>query len=552
MRTIFTLILALATALPPVRAASDAAVAPVAESDDIFPAQPGEPVLFPQLRGVRFIAEPAQLTAPGFPAAGVDASLVPSLDPADAAVAMSPFMDFPASEASLQRLTDVLRAYLRVSGRPFSSVYLPPQDVTDGYVQVVVAESRSDGEVTVAGAKWFSAGAYQAHLRQRADAPIDAAQLNADVAWLNRNPYRRASIAAESGRTPGTTRLSLRTDERLPLSLNAGYSNTGTALTDEDRVSAGVTWGNAFGRGDLLNLGASGDPAWEHVRSYNAGYTAFLPWRHVLNLQGAWSTMDSVMPEPFTQSGTSWQVGARYEIPLAAPRQGWTQTLSLMADFKYSDNTLEFAEIPVTDNITHVAQIGASYGLTFPALGGQNSARLELAASPGGLTDYNDDTAFAGSRLGAKAAYAFTRLGLRHQRPLAAEWTLVLSADAQLSTGALLGSEQLNGGGAYAVRGYRESSAFGDWGVVGSAELHAPGFAVARGRADLFVFLDGASLRLHEADAGTDLASAGLGVNCQLGRYLSLRGAYGWQLQAIDSSRGVYSGRGHVSAHLSW
>src|SRR5690606_22896521 len=145
------------------------------------------------------------------------------------------------------------------------------------------------------------------------------------------------------------------------------------------------------------NLGASGDPAWQHVRSYNAGYTAFLPWRHVLTLQGAWSTMDSVMPEPFSQGGTSWQVGARYEIPLAAPRQGWTQTLSLTADFKYSDNTLEFAEIPITDNITHVAQLGATYGLTFPALGGQNSARLELTASPGGLTGYNDDTAFAGS-----------------------------------------------------------------------------------------------------------------------------------------------------------
>ena len=57
---------------------------------------------------------------------------------------------------------------------------------------------------------------------------------------------------------------------------------------------------------------------------------------------------------------------------------------------------------------------------------------------------------------------------------------------------------------------------------------------------------------MHEDDDGTDLVSAGLGVNYQFGALFSLRAAYGWQLRAIDSSRGVYSGRGHVSANLNW
>ena len=158
-----------------------------------------------------------------------------------------------------------------------------------------------------------------------------------------------------------------------------------------------------------------------------------------------------------------------------------------------------------------------------------------------------------GSRLGADATYVYTRLGLRHQRAFG-DWSLRLSVDSQLSSSALLGSEQLSDGGAYAVRGYRENSAFGDWGVVGSAELHAPGFSMIKGRdrVELFGFIDGASLRAHEDNDGTDLASAGAGVSYQFGHHFSLRATYGWQLKAIDSPRGIYSGHGHISANVSW
>ena len=549
--------LALAAAVPPARAASPApaATAPqpapdAAGRDGLLAAQPGEPVLFPRLLGLRFLASPDQLASPGWPADGVDASRVPLLDPAGIRLVMVPFMKAPASDASLQRLTEVVRAYLRFHGRPFTSVYLPPQDVTGGYVQVVVAEARSAGEVTVSGAKHFSAASYRAVIRQKSGAPIDTAQAASDIAWLNRNPYRHAELSAEPGRDAGTTHLILLTQERLPLSLNAGYSNTGTALTDEDRVSAGLTWGDAFGRGDLLTLGVNGDPAWEHLRGYNAGYTAFLPWRHILSLQGAYSDITSTMPAPFAQHGTSWQVGARYEIPLAAPRPGWTQDLSFTADFKYSDNTLEFAAVPITGNVTHVIQAGASYGLTFPALGGRNSVRLEAVASPGGLSDRNDDAAFAGSRPGAKADYAYARLGLRHQHALGAGWGLTLSADSQFATGALLGSEQLNGGGSSAVRGYDESSAFGDWGVVGSAELHLPPLRAARLRAtaDPFVFFDAASLNDHRADS-TEPRSLGVGVNLQVLSRLSVNFAYGWQLKDIGDGT---NSRGHISVNVAW
>ena len=57
------------------------------------------------------------------------------------------------------------------------------------------------------------------------------------------------------------------------------------------------------------------------MRSHSGSYTAFLPWRHVFTLQASYSDIESVMPLPFTQGGTSWQVGARYEIPLELKRK---------------------------------------------------------------------------------------------------------------------------------------------------------------------------------------------------------------------------------------
>ena len=514
--------------------------------------QPDEPVVLAALRAIVVVPDESA-AASAAPAAGLETSRVPWLQGAEFARDVMPFLGQPVSLGSLERLQQVIRLHLQFASRPFARVYAPPQDITDGTVRIVVQLATLDGDVRLDGTKWFARERYTGALRLRPGEALDAAALHADLAWLNRNPFSRVTPVIEAGEKPGTTRVTLRAEERCPFTLNAGWSNTGTKATGEQRANAGLQWGNAFGRGDLLSLGVAGDTEWKHLRSYNAAYTAFLPWRHVLSWQGAYSNLSSALPEPFAQAGKSWQVGARYEIPLQATRAGARQNLSFSADFKYSDNTLEFAATPITGNVTHIAQLGAHYDLGFAAFGGRNDLRLEAVASPGGFTAENDDTAFAGSRPGAKAAYGYAKLGLRHQRTLGA-WSLTVSADTQFASGALLGSEQLNGGGSAAVRGYRESSAFGDWGAVGSAELHAPGFALVKGRdrADLFAFVDAASLRLHEDDDGTDLVSAGLGVNYQFGALFSLRAAYGWQLRAIDSSRGVYSGRGHVSANLNW
>jgi hemolysin activation/secretion protein len=518
----------------------------------LFAARPGEKVVLERLVGVRFVTSTADLGAPGFPAAGLDVSRVPALQRGGFVELNRAFLERPASRESLDRLVAAARIFLRTQGRTFVSVYLPPQDITGGYVQIVVSEARAEGPMQVVGARHFSEGSYLAAVHQSPGAPLDEAQIAADLAWLNRNPFRHVVAGAEPGAAAGTTRLTLRTQEQLPWSVAAGYDNTGTPATDEDRVTASVTWGNALGRGDLATYRFTADPNLERSISHSGSYTAFLPWRHVLTLLGAWSRIDSLVTPPFSQVGHSWQIGARYEIPLRPWRNGWSQNLTLLADFKYSDNNLEFATIPVVNNVTHIAQAGVSYGVGFAEFGGQNSATATVYASPGGVDARNGDRAFAGSRPGAKAEYVYGQLALSHSHPLTGGWSWTTAVNLQWASGPLLGSEQLNGGGAYGVRGYGESSGFGDQGLVINNELHAPPQSVFKGRdrLDGFVFFDAASLNLRGDDDSSDLRSAGVGINYAFGRHFSVRAAYGWQLKSLD--RSTEHAHGHLSALVTW
>jgi hemolysin activation/secretion protein len=122
----------------------------------------------------------------------------------------------------------------------------------------------------------------------------------------------------------------------------------------------------------------------------------------------------------------------------------------------------------------------------------------------------------------------------------------------QWASGALLGSEQLNGGGSYAVRGYGESTAFGDGGIVMNNELHAPAWSAAKGRdrVDVFGFYDLASLNLRVDNESTDLRSVGVGLNYQFGQHFSVHAAYGWQLKRLD--RSAEHAHGHLAAQLSF
>lgn len=496
----------------------------------LLPAQPHETVLVPRLRSIVLVGDPVAATRPAQAReGGIDTSHVPLLAAEDLSDLAQWFIGRPASLLSLERVVAALRHYLQVTNRRFVTVYLPPQDLTDGVVRIVVQQASLEGTVAVSGGGRFAPAQYENVLSTAPGQPIDDARVGEALDRLNRNPFRRAAIVAEPGAQRGTTRLTLKVEEREPWTAFAALDNSGSPNTGLNRWSAGFSWGDAFGRGDQLFYQVKSDPSFRQSVSHAGGYITDLA-RGTLSINGAWSRVRPDLGPLFGQVGHSWQVSGRYSTAAPAPT-GWQADVSWGADLKYSDNTIDFAAVPVVNNATHVAQAALSYAMRSRVTTGSSDLSATVLASPGSLGGRNNDASFSGSRLGATARYLYARLDGRHQRALAGGWTWVASASAQIASSALLGSEQLAGGGTGAVRGFLDSAAFGDSGVLLRNEIHLPRLVWRSAHSvDVFVFVDAARL-LQRGGVHSSLSSTGIGLNYELSGGVSLSADWGKVLQ---------------------
>ncbi len=240
-------------AQPAQQGRAPAPLAAIAEiATQLLPAQPGEAPLIPSLRGIVLVNSPEEARRGVGGGAGLDTSRIALQGLAELQQISGYFIGKPASLASVERVVFIVQNYLRLTGRRFATVYLPPQDLKDGSVRIVVQSAKLEGAVRVEGATHFSPAQYAGVLGIAPGEPLDGADFGEAIDRLNRNPFRRASVVVEPGTQPGTSKLVLRLDEKPPLAFNAGADNSGTAATGQSRIFAGVNWADAFGRGDQL------------------------------------------------------------------------------------------------------------------------------------------------------------------------------------------------------------------------------------------------------------------------------------------------------------
>ena len=406
-------------------------------------------------------------------APGIDASRTQALDSEAGRAVIAPFLGRPIDQALIGEIREAVQAWYKSIRHPFVAVTIPAQDATNGTLQVVVVEARL-GTVRVEGNTWFDAGQYSKALHARPGAAIDTAQLDADIDWINRSPYRHATVAASRGTAVGITDLTVRTQEDFPISVTAGLDNTGTRATSLYRLNSGFDWGNAFWRGDDLNFRLTTSPDFYLLRQYTLSYLTDLPWRDTFSIQGSVSTSHTLSNgAPTNSTGLTVIISPRYTINLPSPP--WlTHHVVLGYDFKSTNNTLLFGGTSVFDTISEVDQFLLGYGGQAPDRLGSTSLQLDLFGSPGGLTPLNNDAAFSAQQPGATARYVYARATVERLTNLPAGFTWDVRATLQLSNATLLSSEQMVFGGFASVRGFLEQGATRDNGVLIENELRLP------------------------------------------------------------------------------
>lgn len=524
-----------------------------------------------ELKGLRLVAGPGSLAPGELAAAGVSSDIAFA---APLAPQLQPFLGQPLTLGALARIEAVIVDYYRAHHRPFVNVAVPPQDVSNGTVRVVVTEYRV-GKIRVLKNRWFAARLVRGDVRLNPGDTIDAARLEADLAWLNQNPFLTVDAITRPGIQPGQTDIDLTVHDKFPASVYAGYSDDGSPGASLYQWKFGALWGNAFGSGQQLAYQFTASPDFFTGRaarpdgSRGASFLAHaltatiqLPWRNTLQLIGSYEVDHPNIGPDFARTGYASQLSVRYVIPLP-PARRLSQQLSLGYDYKATNNNLDFGGVVVSDQSTEIDQFPITYQASLGDAWGHTSLADTLVLSPGGLSGRNSDAAFqpgvnqAGVAF-ARARYAYDRLDLERDTILPGRFTWIAKASAQVASANLMPSEQLNIGGMETVRGYTEEVTGGSEGVLLSTELRAPAFSLlfregASDRRDALqpdVFFDyGRVFNVRDipgAPPAVALSSVGLGARYAIGAHVNLRVEYGVPLGSAPGLR-----RGRAFANFS-
>jgi hemolysin activation/secretion protein len=534
-------------------------------------AEGAEVELLPALKGLVFVPRVDDVRVDGHP--GVSGILVEEVDLMDEAEWRDRLSRYLGARFTMADLNAVMREvilYFREAGRPVVDVVIVEQDITAGVVQLAVVEAML-GEVRAEGARHFNADRLAGQVRLVPGEPIYSTLLMADLAWLNRNPFRSVDLVYSPGEADATSDVVLRINDRFPMRVYGGYEDSGNALTGDNRWLAGVNYGNVWGLDHQINYQWTFNERIDRLSAHSASYVAPLPWRHIVTIFGAVVSSDAAIDPAFALGGETAQLSGRYSIPLAKPeflsRQGFEHELEFGYDYKYSTSNLEFGLAQVLASATDVHQFIAAYRATLRDGHGATSAGVTGFFSPGNFGGGNDDAAYALARAGAESSYFHGRIDLERLQILPRGFTVVARATGQFADGNLLPSEQLGFGGYASVRGYEENEAIVDRGILASVEVRAPAFSllnrISRGGApvggDKFQWLafwdsaHGGNIERLPGEARLiSLSSIGPGFRWSFGDRFSMRFDYGFQLRESGMGLGFGDSRMHIGGTLAY
>ena len=502
--------------------------------------------VIPSLKGVLFVAGKERLSASSPSAlSGIDVSQTPDLNDRRFLAQMAELIGKPVSLANLDNIKAKTSTWLRAHQHPFVDVSIPPQNISQGVVQVVVTEYRLR-HVKVEGAHYFSPSFIRGTSGLQPGQTPRLDELETDLDRLNRNPFLNVNAVFQPGDQTGDTDVTLNVHDRLPLRVYSGYDDLGVRTLGVSEYNAGINWGNVFGSGQILS--------YQMTRSFTGRFTSHslsdtipLPWGDQLLIFGSYGEQRPLLAQIFNDVGHSGQASIRYVRPL--PRiHRFTQDIQLGYDFKTTDNNLQFAGFEVFAGQAEVDQFPLIYDGTLNERFGQTAIQNTFVFSPGRITP--DNTTAAASMLVpfAKAHYLYNRFLITQTTSLPKGFSAISRITFQASNNNLPYSEQIGGGGVGSVRGYYTDTALGSTGQMFSQELRLPSFSLSRrfdresafgDKAQLGVFFDYARLRQVQPISGieddADLASFGFLARYSITRYLDLQYDMGQRLRRVPA-----------------
>ena len=401
------------------------------------------------------------------------------------------------NEEMSQEIKRKIYQYYQNYEQPFVIVSIPPQRAHPHVVQIVVQESRIS-KIEIRGNQWVKSKQLERYVSLKPGDVISLKELNKDLEFMNRNPFRWVNLVYSPGESENTTNLTFEVKDRKPYRFYVGADNTGVSTTGRQRAFAGFYWDQVFGLDHLFfyQYTTNYDIKRFHANAFQ--YLAFLPNRTILNLYGGFSIVHANIPAPnMKNKGTNIQASIRYQSPFIVTTS-FSHGLTFGFDLKNTNNTVEFVDYgPVFGKTVNLTQLILGYFYKWKKGGREIQGSVDLFGSPGPWLPDQTDEDFASLRPHATNKWLYANALFSWREPLPRSCSLFCSFRGQMSSQALLPSEQLGIGGYDTVRGYDPRQLNVDTGVYGTFEFHTSTISVFRGHSSnpdrlyFLLFLDG-------------------------------------------------------------
>lgn len=168
------------------------------------------------------------------------------LKPPEVEALLSPYTGKAVDLGQIREGLSTLQLEYRKQGYVTVSVSLPPQQLTNGVVHVNVIEGRL-GSIDVTGNRHFS----EANIRRalpslRTNILLNSRWFQPELDQANNHPDRQVYPVLAPGADPGTTALTLKVKDRLPLHGRVEVNNRATPGTPSLRLETAAQYNNLW------------------------------------------------------------------------------------------------------------------------------------------------------------------------------------------------------------------------------------------------------------------------------------------------------------------
>lgn len=385
--------------------------------------------------------------------------------------AVYPFLGPGRTAEDVEKARASLEKSYHDRGYQTVNVSIPQQNVANRVVVLKVTEGKV-GRLRVANSRYFDTDKIKKKVPSLKEGVVpNFDEVTKDLVALNQWPGRRVTPALRAGVTPGTVDVDLTVEDKLPFHGSVELSNRQSANTTATRLNTTLKYDNLWQLGHSISLSYQVAPQRpDDAQVISGSYLARLTdWTSLL-VYGVKSRSDLATVGGMNIVGPGQVFGARAVMTLPA-QDNYFHSLSFGMDYKHFGQTVQLGKDSFDSPITYYP-LTASYGGTWQQEKALTQFNLGLTFNlrgPGsGFEEFDAKRGYANS------SFIHLNADIAQTRELKHGFELFGSAKAQIADGPLVSSEQFSLGGLDTVRGYYESEAIGDNGLVGTLELRSP------------------------------------------------------------------------------